>query len=69
MEFVIGIIVGALLYYVFADRKKPSGMFIIDLANPEEETCRLVWDESLNEICMKKSVVLSVKTITDDSLN
>ena len=31
VEFIIGIFVGALLFYVFVDRKKPSGTFVIDL--------------------------------------
>ena len=67
MEFVIGIIVGAILYYAFVDHKKSSGTFVINLSDPEEETCRLIWDESLNELCSKKKVVLDVKTIWNDS--
>ena len=36
MEFVIGIIVGAVLYYAFAERKKSSGVFVIDLREDAE---------------------------------
>lgn len=67
MEFIIGIFIGALLYWVFAERKKPSGSFIIDLTNPEDETFRLEWDDSINEIYSKKYITLTVKVYEDNS--
>ena len=68
MEFVIGILVGALLYWLFVDvrkKPKPSGSFIIDLTNPEDETFRLEWDDSISEIYSKKYVILTVKVLED----
>lgn len=69
MEFLIGILVGALLYYVFGERKKASGTFVIDLRDPEKDVCRMEMDESLNDIYEKKRIVLNVRVYKDDSLN
>lgn len=69
VEFIIGIFVGALLFYVFVDRKKPSGTFVIDLSDPDKDVCRLDLHEDLNDIYSKKSIMLKIKTITDNSLN
>lgn len=68
MEFVIGIFVGALLYYVFADRKKSSGVFVIDLTEDAEQPIQLKMDEGLNAIYSKKRIMLDVKVLEDDSL-
>lgn len=68
MEFLIGIFVGALLYYAFAERKKPSGVFTIDLSDPMiDDICELTMYEGLNEISMKKRIILDVKTIMENS--
>ena len=69
MEFLIGILVVALLYYVFGERKKASGTFVIDLRDPEKDVCRMEMDESLNDIYEKKRIVLNVRVYEDDSLN
>ena len=69
MEFLIGILVGALLYYVFGERKKASGTFVIDLRDPEKDVCRMEMDESLNDIYEKKRIVLNIRVYEDDSLN
>ena len=65
IQFLIGIFVGALLYYVFGERKKKpdfAGTFEIDLSDPMKDTCRLELDESLGEIYAKKEITLRVKT-------
>lgn len=68
MEFLIGIFVGGLLYYIFAERKKTSGVFIIDLSDPMvDDLCNLTMYENLNDISMKKRIILDVKTIMEDS--
>lgn len=70
MEFLIGIIVGALLYYAFGGRKKPSGVFTIDLSDPMvDDVCGLTMYEGLNEISTKKRIILDVKTVMDNSPN
>lgn len=70
MEFVIGIIVGLILYYIFGERKKASGSFVIDMTDPEKDICRFEMDESLNEIYSKKYILLKVKVYeNNDSLN
>lgn len=61
MEFVVGIIVGAILHYVFGVRKKPSGTFVIDLRDPEKDVCRLEMDENLNDIYSKRQITLNVR--------
>lgn len=68
MEFMVGIWVGLLLYYIFGVRKKPSGTFVIDLRDPEKDVCRLEMDDSLNDIYSKKQIVLNVRVYEDDSL-
>lgn len=68
MEFIVGIWVGLLLFYVFGVRKKPSGTFVIDLRDPEKDVCRLEMDDSLNDIYSKKQIVLNVRVYEDDSL-
>lgn len=68
MEFLIGIFVGALLYYAFVERKKSSGVFTIDLSDPMvDDICGLTMYEGLNEISMKKRIILDVKTIMENS--
>lgn len=69
LEFLIGIFVGALMYYVFGERKKPSGTFVIDLRDPEKDICRMEMDESLNDIYEKKQITLNVRVYEEDSLN
>lgn len=68
MEFIVGIWVGLLLYYIFGVRKKPSGTFVIDLRDPEKDVCRLEMDDSLNDIYTKKRIILNVRVYEDDSL-
>ena len=68
MEFIVGIWVGLLLFYVFGVRKKPSGTFVIDLRDPEKDVCRLEMDDSLNDIYTKKRIILNVRVYENDSL-
>lgn len=67
MEFLIGIFVGALLYWVFAERKKAVGSFIIDFSDPMKDVCRLELDEDINVIYTMKNITLNVKTVRDIS--
>lgn len=60
--FVIGIFVGALLLYVFTNRKKPSGSFTIDISDPDKDVCRLDLEEDLDDIWTKKYITLRVVT-------
>ena len=68
MEFIVGVWVGLLLFYIFGVRKKPSGTFVIDLRDPEKDVCRLEMDDSLNDIYSKKRIILNVRVYEDDSL-
>ena len=68
MEFVIGIFVGALLFWLFFTKKKPSGTFVVDMSDPmNDETFKILMDEGINEICSKKQIVLNVKIYEYDS--
>lgn len=67
MEFLVGIFVGALLYWVFAERKKAVGSFVIDFSDPMKDICRLELDEDINVIYTMKHITLNVKTIRDIS--
>ena len=68
MEFIVGVWVGLLLFYIFSVRKKPSGTFVIDLRDPEKDVCRLEMDDSLNDIYSKKQIILNVRVYENDSL-
>lgn len=68
MDFLIGIFVGALLYYVFGKRNKTSGTFVIDFTDPMKDVCRFELEESLNTIYSKKQVTFNVKVYEEDSL-
>lgn len=65
MDFVIGIFVGALLCWLFAERKKPSGTFVIDVSDPAKDVCRLELEENINSIWSKKQIILKVKTFAE----
>ena len=67
MEFLIGLFVGGLLYWLFFDHKKPSGTFIMDFSDPNKDVCRLELDEDINDIYTKKKIILNVKTFNDIS--
>lgn len=69
VTFVLGIFIGALLFYVFVDRKKPSGTFVINTADPMADVCTFEMDESLNSIYYKKKIMLKVRVIEDNSQN
>ena len=68
MEFILGLLIGGLLFWLFFERKKPSGTFVIDLTDPAKDVCRLEFDESLNSIYTKKRIVFNVKVFEDNSL-
>lgn len=65
MEFVIGILIGGLLYWLFLDYEKPAGTFVIDLSDPMKDVCRLELDEDINSIYEKKHIKLRVRTYGD----
>jgi hypothetical protein len=65
--FVIGILVGLLLHYVFGERKKPSGAFVMDFRNPTKDICTFELYESIDSIYSKKHIYLQVKTYESDS--
>lgn len=62
MEFLIGIFVGGLLYWLFFEHNKPSGTFIMDFTDPDKDVFRLDLDEDLNDIYKKKQILLKVET-------
>ena len=62
MDFLIGIFVGGLLFWLLFDRKKPSGKFIIDFRDGAESICTLRLAEGINAIYEKKSILLTVET-------
>ena len=68
MDFVVGIIVGAILYYAFCERKKPSGAFVIDLREAAEQPVVIKLHESLDSMYIKKQIILNVELLQDNSL-
>lgn len=62
MEFLFGIFVGALLFWVFSERKGISGALIIDFSDINDDGfCSLQLYESLNSVYRKDTIVLEVK--------
>lgn len=66
VEFVIGIIVGLILFYTFGERKKPSGTFVMDFSDPAKDSCKVELAEDLNTIYQKKYIYLKVKTTSSN---
>lgn len=62
MEFLIGIFVGGLLYWLFADHKKPSGKIVIDFRDIDKPPLSLKLSEHIDDIYRKKSILLTVET-------
>lgn len=62
MDFVIGIFVGGLLFWLFVDRKKPSGKIIIDFRDTAERMLTFRLSEHIDDIYRKKSILLTVET-------
>jgi hypothetical protein len=62
MDFVIGIFVGGLLFWLFVDRKKPSGKIIIDFRDVSQTPLTLKLDKHIDDIYRKKSILLKVET-------
>lgn len=62
MEFLIGIFVGGFLFWLFVDRKKPSGKLVIDFRDVATEPIALKLDEHIDDIYGKKSILLKVET-------
>ena len=65
MEFTIGLILGAIIgvgvYFLTHQPPQPSGTFIMDFSNPDEDGfCKLVMDEDLNSIYTKKEIILRI---------
>ena len=67
MEFLIGIFVGGLLFWLFVDRKKPSGKIIIDFRDAGQTPLTLKLDEHIDDIWRKKSILLEVVTYDYES--
>ena len=67
MEFLIGIFVGGLLFWLFVDRKKPSGKIIIDFRDAGKTPLTLRLNEHIDDIWRKKSILLEVVTYDYES--
>ena len=65
IEFIIGIFVGAFLFWVFVDRKKSSGTFIINMSDPLDETFKLELYEGFGSLANKKQIHFNVKVYND----
>ena len=60
--FFIGILVGGLLFWLFVDRKRPSGTLVIDFRDVADEPINLKLSEHNDDIWGKKSILLKVET-------
>lgn len=67
VEFMIGVIVGLILYYAFGERKSASGSLVIDLSDPMiDQPFSLELHENVNSVYNKKQIILNVKTISSN---
>ena len=60
IAYILGCLNAVLFTYIHNKMRKPSGTFIMDFSNPEEEFCKLVMDEDLNSIYTKKEITLRI---------
>ena len=62
MDFVIGIVAGIIVSYIFFQfaKRKPSGTFVIDLSDPMKDVCKLELEEDLETIYKKKQMILNI---------
>lgn len=60
--FCIGILVGGVLFWLFADHKKPSGTLVIDFRDVADHPINLKLSEHIDDIWGKKSILLKVET-------
>ena len=67
LEFIAGAVSALLIYFLFKDRSKPSGTFVMDFTNPKKDVCKLELDEDLNTIYSKKYIKLRVKVYEDNT--
>jgi hypothetical protein len=67
IEFVIGIGVGLLIYYVFGARRTYDGAYVIDFSDPMKDVCRLELDGGPLEAYGKKYITLRVVSIGEDA--
>lgn len=67
MEFILGLIIGVVVMCFFNRPQEPSGTFVMDFSNPDDEFCKLVMDEDLNSIYTKKRITLRVDAKDFDS--
>lgn len=61
IAYLLGCLNAVLFVYLYNKMRKPSGTFIMDFSNPEDEFCRLVMDEDLNSIYTKKEIILRIE--------
>lgn len=68
VEFVVGIVVGLILYYAFGERKKVSGTLLIDFSDPNTNSpINLRFHEHIEDIAVKKHVIFNVDVRGFDS--
>lgn len=61
MDFIVGMFIGALMYWLFVDRRKVSGALVFTMDNPEsDEFVNVEFYEDLNDIYGKKDILLKV---------
>ena len=65
LEFIIGISVGIILYYIFGNRKEILGVFVLDFSDPMKDVCRLELFHGPWSAYNKKYITLKVQTIGD----
>lgn len=63
IAYLLGCLNAVLFVYIYNKMRKPSGTFIMDFSNPDEDGfCKLVMDEDLNSIYTKKEITLRIET-------
>lgn len=67
MEFLIGLFIGGLLFWLFFERRKPSGTFVIDFSDVNKDFCTINLDKGLDELYYEKYILLRVQTIEYNS--
>ena len=67
--FLAGLLVGVGITLFTRKKPKPSGTFVMDFSDPLKDICRLELSEDLNSIYEKKQIMLTIRTIENETQN
>lgn len=62
--FLFGVIIGSCVVWTVVQRRKPQGLFIVDMRDPENDMFRIEFFESIGELVNEHTIRLKVRRDT-----